>query len=106
MPIIHIKGNGHFSGGKGQGILLVDGDLKLTGGFVFYGAIIVRGVVGTYGNGAKIYGTLMAANIDLDDTNTVLGNSGVYYSSCALNQVFQASAKVIPAKQRSWTTMF
>jgi hypothetical protein len=106
MPIIHIKGSGHFTGGSGQGILLVDGDLKLTGGFTFYGPIIVRGVVGTYGNGAKIYGAVMAANIDLDDTNTVLGNSGIYYSSCALQTVFQGSAKVIPAIQRSWTTSF
>jgi hypothetical protein len=108
MPVINVTGDLLVSGGKGQGMLLVDGNLKLTGGFTFYGPIIVRGTFQAYGSGAKVYGTVMAANVDIDDQtpNTVIGNSGIYYSSCALQTVFAANAPLIPAKQRAWTTMF
>lgn len=105
MPVINIKGSATLTGGQGQGILLVDGDLKLAGQVTWYGPIIVRGSLAVNG-GAKVYGYVAAANVDLDDNTTVLGNSGIYYSSCALQQVFAASAKVIPVKERAWTTMF
>ena len=51
-PIIHITGSAKVqSGGVGQGLLLVDGDLELRGNFVFYGIIIVQGSLGTQGPG-------------------------------------------------------
>ena len=51
-PIIHVNGTGFIqSGGVGQGVLLVDGDLDLRGNFVFYGIIIVQGSISTQGSG-------------------------------------------------------
>ncbi len=42
FPIIHITGSAAIqSGGVGQGVLLVNGDLNLQGDFAFYGIIIV-----------------------------------------------------------------
>jgi hypothetical protein len=81
--------------------LLVDGDLELNGGFQYTGIIIVRGTLTTTGTGAKITGGVMAANIDLDQ-NTVLGNSSIKYSSCAINAVSQGSAYLKPVAQRAW----
>jgi hypothetical protein len=103
-PVIHALGDLRITGTKGQGILLVDGDLALSGGFEFTGIIIVRGSLTSTGTGAKITGGVMAANIDLDE-NTVLGNSGIKYSSCAINKVMQGSAYLKPVTKRAWVDL-
>jgi hypothetical protein len=103
-PLIHALGDLRITGGKGQGILLVDGDLALSGGFEFTGIMVIRGTLTSTGTGAKITGGVMAANIDLDE-NTVLGNSGIKYSSCAINTVMQGSAYLKPVKQRAWVDL-
>ena len=105
FPTIHALGDLHISGGTGQGILLVDGDLTLSGGFAFTGIVIVRGSLTTTGTGGKITGGVMAANVSLDQ-NTVLGNTTIQYSSCAINTVMQGSAKLIPAKGRPWVDLY
>jgi len=105
FPIIHALGDLHISTGMGQGILLVDGDLDMTGNFQFMGAIVVRGTLSTYGTGAHITGAVMAANVDLDQ-NTVLGNSSIKYSSCALNAVMNGSAYPKAAKRRAWVDLY
>ncbi|HEV2671322.1 MAG TPA: hypothetical protein VGU74_09530 [Gemmatimonadales bacterium] len=106
MPIIHALGDLHISGGSGQGILLVDGDLELTGGFTFVGVIIVRGTLRSTGTGAHVTGGVMAANVDLDADNTVLGNSSIQYSSCAISAVMSGSAYPKQAKQRGWVDLY
>ncbi len=105
FPIIHALGDLHISTGMGQGILLVDGDLDMTGNFQFMGAIIVRGTLSTYGTGAHITGAVMAANVELDQ-NTVLGNSSIQYSSCALGAVMNGSAYPKAAKRRAWVDLY
>ena len=105
MPTIHALGDLHLSTGTGQGILLVDGDLDMTGNFSFMGAIIVRGTLSTYGTGAHVTGAVMAANVALDQ-NTVLGNSSIRYSSCALANVLQGAAYLKAAKGRPWVDMY
>lgn len=105
FPVMHALGNLHVSTGQGQGILLVDGDLDMTGNFQFSGAIIVRGTFSTYGTGAHVTGAVMAANVDLDQ-NTVLGNSSIRFSSCALNAVMNGTAYPKLAKQRAWVDVY
>ena len=105
FPMIHVAGNLTTNNWQGQGILLVDGDLDMTGNVQFMGAIIVRGTLSTYGNGAHITGAVMAANVDLDQ-NTVLGNSSIKYSSCALNAVMNGSAYPKAAKRRAWVDLY
>lgn len=108
FPIIHIQGDGKIqSGDSGQGILLVDGDLQMRGGFTFYGPVIVRGQVRTTGTGGHFYGGLIAANVNLDVT-TVLGNALVQYSSCAVSRAIlnnSALAYAAPLPQRSWVDL-
>ncbi len=50
FPIIYHYGNLKLQGGRGQGILLVEGDLTATGGMVFYGPVFVTGTLSTSGN--------------------------------------------------------
>ncbi|HSB55927.1 MAG TPA: hypothetical protein VLD58_16305, partial [Gemmatimonadales bacterium] len=62
FPIIYAPGDVRLSGGWGQGILLVAGDLEIAGGVEFYGPVIVQGRIRSTGTGGHIFGGLMAAN--------------------------------------------
>ncbi len=108
FPVIHAKGNLHITGGVGQGILLVDGDLQMSGQFWFVGVVVVRGTVRTTGSGAGVFGVLMAANVVLDEdvASTVLGKSYVQYSSCAVAHALSASAMLAPVMERAWIEVF
>jgi hypothetical protein len=107
FPIIHAKGDLHITGGTGQGIMLVDGNLKISGGFWFSGMVIVRGTLSTTGSGAGILGAVMAANISLDEeASSTLGNSFIQYSSCALSQALINTSPVMLAKERGWVEVF
>lgn len=105
FPIIYAKGSTStlkLTGNKGQGILLVDGDLEISGGFEFYGPVIVRGRIKSTGTGGKLNGGVMAANVDLEQ-NTVLGDAMITYSSCAVEKAIAGSANPRRLVQRAWT---
>lgn len=105
FPIIHHKGSTStlkLSGARGQGILLVDGDLEISGGFEFYGPVIVRGRIKTTGTGGKLNGGVMAANVQLDQ-NTVLGDATIIYSSCAVEKAIAGSSYPRRIVHRAWT---
>src|SRR5213083_3363300 len=64
FPIIHVLGDLKVTTGRGQGILLVDGDFTVAGNFEFTGAVIVRKGLKMSGTGNKITGAVMAASVD------------------------------------------
>lgn len=105
FPIVYAQGNLHMTGGVGQGILLVEGDLQITGGAVFYGPVIVKGSVSTSGTGGHIYGGVMAADVDLSQ-NSVLGNGVVQYSGCAVSRALAGIATPTFAVGRSWAELY
>jgi hypothetical protein len=105
FPIIYRPGNLRLQGGRGQGILLVDGDLELAGGVEFFGIVLVNGRLRTTGNGNKINGAVMARNVDLDD-NFIGGTPVVNYSSCAIARALAASARVVPLNSRAWAQLY
>lgn len=107
FPIVYAPGNISINGDLGQGILLVNGNMSIQGGFVFYGQIIARGTVKLTGTGNHVYGGIMAANvIDSTSTSQLSGNSSIHYSRCALTSVFVNAATGIRAPQRSWIELF
>jgi hypothetical protein len=106
FPIILYDGGGlmHLSSGYGQGILLVDGDLKVNGGFEFYGPVFVRGTLSTNGSGGHFWGGVVAANAELEE-NTVLGNAVITYSSCSVQRAILGNSgltRLRPIADRSW----
>ena len=105
FPIIHVTGNFKGTNGYGQGILLIDGDLQVTGNFAFFGPVIVRGSFSTAGTGNHFYGGVMAADVDLSQ-NSVLGNAVVTYSSCAVASALKASSPGRLLRERSWSEVF
>jgi len=105
FPIIYAPGDLRISGGRAQGILLVEGDLDLAGGMEFYGPVIVQGRVRSTGTGGHIYGGLMAGQADLD-TSTLTGNSVAQFSSCAVARALQATANAAPLAGRAWAQLY
>jgi hypothetical protein len=110
FPIIHITGSGvetTLTLGRAQGILLVDGNLKLNGTFSFVGPIIVRGNVITVGTGNKVIGSIMTANIGCTTVpcNRLAGDATVQFSSCALTQAMR-NKRVPVIARRAWADLF
>ncbi|HEX2218764.1 MAG TPA: hypothetical protein VHG35_08150, partial [Gemmatimonadales bacterium] len=108
-PIIYHYGNLKLQGGRGQGILLVEGDLTASGGMVFYGPVFVTGTLSTTGNsgqGAKFFGGVIAGNVSLDDLTKLAGGALVSYSSCAIKRALQNSATPSPLAERSWVQLY
>jgi Tfp pilus assembly protein PilX len=109
FPIIYHYGNLKLQGGRGQGILLVEGDLTATGGMVFYGPVFVTGTLSTSGNknqGAKFFGGVIAGNVALDDVNKLTGGALVTYSSCAIKRALDNTATPGPLAERSWVQLY
>ena len=109
FPIIHLTGTSTINGVQGQGILLVDGDLNIQGGFQWFGVTIIKGSLNTAGGGstdAHFWGATMAQDsVHLGD-NTITGHANVNYSSCALLRALQATGVVTPMRSRSWVQLF
>jgi hypothetical protein len=106
FPIIHVLGDLKVTTGRGQGILLVDGNVTIAGNFTFDGAVIARGGLKMSGTGNKIVGATMAASVTVSDSVALSGNTSLLYSSCALQSALSASAYPAQAMQRAWVDMY
>ncbi len=104
FPIIYAAGDLSLSNGSGQGILLVEGNLTITGQFTWYGPVIIRGSLTTSGTGMHIVGGIMAGNFN-GTTNSISGTPTLQFSRCALTTVFQTRVYPVPAKDHGWAAM-
>jgi hypothetical protein len=106
FPIIHFTGNVRLTGGTGQGIMLVDGDLTKAGNFSFYGIIVTRGTIRSSGSNNAVVGTEMAAAIDEGDAVTLSGNTSIQYSSCAVTKALSGTSYPVVARGRAWVNLY
>jgi hypothetical protein len=105
FPVIYAPGNVRLTGGAGQGILLVNGDLDISGGVEFYGPVIVMGTVRSTGTGGHIYGGVMSNNANFG-TVLVSGNSVVNYSACTIARALQGVSTAVPLAERGWAQLY
>jgi hypothetical protein len=56
LPIISVSSGSRIEGGRGQGVLLADGDLELADAFDFYGVVVVAGRLYDCGAGTRVTG--------------------------------------------------
>lgn len=91
------------AGSHGSGILLVDGNLELQGGFSWYGVIVATGTIKYTGGGENMItgGVLSGSNSDID--TTIGGNASINFCSKTLELI---KKKVRPAKVLSWKECF
>jgi hypothetical protein len=108
FPIIYASGSQLqlTGGGRGQGLLLIEGDFVVAGGFEFTGLIVAKGGIKVNGNGNKITGALLAQDVSIDDQNSISGNTTLQFSSCALSKAIKGSAFAEPLGYRSWVQLY
>lgn len=107
FPIVHINGGAAssttLSSGQGQGMLLVDGDLVVSGTWTYYGVLIVKGTFRTTGVGApKVYGTVLAKAVDFTSTGSGSAAAVINYSACSLDRSMNATSRASMARSRSY----
>lgn len=105
FPLVWSEGDLSIIGGQGQGVLVVDGDLSVGGGFAFNGVVIVRGRITTAGTGGTIYGGVVVANAP-GQPNDITGSTVIQYSTCAAARSLRMSALVAPLRSRSWVALY
>ena len=109
-PVIHVTGDLRIDGPgsvtQGQGILLVDGNMKAFD-FTFAGMVVIRGTLDST-HFFKVYGGVQVINKNhstfVEDTWDVM----FAYSSCALSKAFTtiAPSGVAPLRSRSWAELY
>jgi hypothetical protein len=107
FPIIYSNGDITLNGGgRGQGILLVQGNVQINGRFEWHGLIVVTNDI-VRGNGsALVYGSVMAKNEVKTDNSILSGTTEYRFSSCALERAMRGSAQVVQGKERAWTELY
>lgn len=89
-----------FSGGvSGCGMLLVEGDLKLSGDFSWYGPVITTGSLSILGGGNKnITGAVLSGGSTTNAEDTIGGNTNIVYCSQAISNQTES----MPMQVLSW----
>ncbi len=104
FPVIYAPEGTKLAGGRGQGVLLVQGDLELSGGFEFVGPVFVTGILVIKGAGASIVGGVSTANADPDRASR-LERGRIQYSGCAVWRALTRVAGIMRLRERSWVGM-
>lgn len=106
-PVIHARGSMELRGGRGQGILLVDGDLTVAHGARFDGLVIVRDDLRSGPGGGALRGAVLAA-----DTLAVAGDHPdvgdglrVERAGCVAAGALARLARLGPLTGRAWVPM-
>lgn len=104
FPVIYAPGNLSISGGRGQGVLLVEGTLTITGNFYWAGIIIVRGALDVAGT-PTLMGSVMVRSTTGADSR-IIGNSRLQFSSCAAQQALAGLGSLVRTGGRSWANVY
>ncbi len=100
VPLVYSNGDVTVRGGRGQALLVVQGDLVLEGdtdlsGLVFvYGRLVVR-------ERARFRGAVVVENVGPFVTR-VADDATIDFSSCAVKRALAAAAVPAPLRERSW----
>ena len=76
-PVVYAPGDLTIGGGVGQGVLLVDGRLTITGPFIYSGQIVVRRGMETNADAISISGSIRAWRAASESTHTHASRSDV-----------------------------
>jgi hypothetical protein len=106
FPIIYVDGTASITRGRGQGILLVNGDMRTVGNFEWYGLIIARDDIVKGAGTFDLWGSAMSRNADVADGNDIVGNSNFQWSKCAVESALRGSAILTRTRERSWSQLF
>jgi hypothetical protein len=103
-PVIHAPSDLVIDGGRGQGVLVVEGNLMIQGGFEFTGVVLVRGAVIGGAGGGRITGTMAIAGQGA--TPSSLEGISIEFSRCAARKALLGIAMPMAVVERSWSEGF
>jgi hypothetical protein len=103
-PVIHGASDLVIDGGRGQGVLVVEGNLTIQGGAEFTGVVLVRGAVLDGPGGGSITGALAIAGQGA--TLSSLGGISIDFSRCAARKALLGIAMPTAVIERSWSDWF
>lgn len=98
FPVVVARGDLVVTGGRGQGVLIVNGRLRIRGPFLFAGLILAKGGVELSDAGAEVYGAVLSA----DPAGVDWLGGALRRSSCALWRAGDAAARPYPVALRGW----
>lgn len=106
-PIVRARGDLEVRGGRGQGILLVDGDVVLSQGAEFHGLIVARDDILSGPGGGRVLGAAYAADsvTGPGDASWIGDGLRIHRSACAIAGVLRRNAPLVPVPRRSWAPM-
>ena len=99
FPLVYSTGDLQVLEGRGQGILVVDGDLALEAGVEYDGVVLLTGSL--LSNGARVFGAIVAAGAS-GRPNQILGGTVVRYSGCATRRALVGSGRGFLLRDRGW----
>lgn len=102
-PIINVEGDLTLAGGSGRGILLVDGNLRLSSDYHFDGLVFVRGAI-TLAAYLEVRGAVATAVLGSESAPAT--RFTVRYSKCIVSNVLDATSPVVPLVSRAWKQLF
>ena len=105
FPTVYSVDDLVVTGGQGQGILVVEGDLTVGGDFRYFGVVIVLGRFLSVGLGSQISGAVIVRNDDFG-LQSLSGVTIIQYSSCAVDKSLAGSGRGVLLHERSWLDMY
>jgi hypothetical protein len=105
FPAVWSESDLVLDGIRGQGVLMVDGDLTLGGGVEFRGTVLVKGTLKTTGAGGQITGAAIAQAVSFGRAG-LLGRPVIQYSRCAVSRALTQSATLVPLAERGWAELY
>jgi type II secretory pathway pseudopilin PulG len=106
FPLIWAPGDLTIAGGRGQGILLVEGDLTIVGPVTFAGVVLVRGRLRTAGGPTLVAGAVLVESPDAAGAAVIDGATSIVYSRCAVGEALAAAPPLLPIARRGWVQLF
>jgi hypothetical protein len=106
FPLIRSSGDIVLGPGSvGQGVLLVDGSVRLESGARFVGVVIAGNDIEVSGPGAVIEGAAFAIDADRVDGSRVVGGGAVTFNRCAVRRVELGIARLVRTRERWWVEL-
>ena len=113
-PIVYASGDLTIDGGRGQGVLLVDGRLTIAGSFLFSGQIVVRRGIETLTDNIAISGLVSAWRASTNVSATQATTSDVVlthattlrYSGCDARYGIASWLQPRIVRERAWSELF
>jgi hypothetical protein len=106
FPVIHILGSVVLGpGSAGQGILIVDGSMRLEASARFAGVVVARGNILVNGLGAELVGAAFSSAADSGSISLVSDGGAIRFGSCAIRRALTGAARLGRTPGRWWVEL-